>query len=103
MRSIFDVLITAGEFGYTNVNIVVGADRQAEFENLAQKYNGELYDFDQIRVVSAGVRDADAEGVEGMSASKMRKAAAENDFETFSKGVPKSLDDKTVKTVVQYC
>ena len=73
MRSIFDVLITAGEFGYTNVNIVVGADRQAEFENLAQKYNGELYDFDLIRVVSAGVRDADAEGVEGMSASKLRK------------------------------
>ena len=57
----------------------------------------DLYDFKQIRVISAGVRDADAEGVEGMSASKMRKAAAENDFETFSKGVPKSLDDKTVK------
>ena len=47
---------------------------KSEFENLATKYNGELYDFDNIRVISAGVRDADAEGVEGMSASKLRKA-----------------------------
>ena len=43
-----------------------------EFEGLAQKYNGELYNFEEIRVVSAGARDADAEGIEGMSASKMR-------------------------------
>ena len=93
MRSIFNVLTTASEQGYRSVNIVVGSDRQAEFENLAQKYNGELYDFDLIRVISAGVRDADAEGVEGMSASKMRKAVIDDDFESFRKGTPKELDD----------
>ena len=64
MKSIFDVLKTADADGFDSVNIIVGADRQAEFENLAVKYNGELYDFDQIRVISAGVRDSDAEGVE---------------------------------------
>lgn len=93
MKSIFDVLVTANEDGYTNVNIVVGSDRQAEFENLAQKYNGELYNFDQIRVISAGVRDADAEGVEGMSASKMRKSVMDDDFASFRRGTPKTLDD----------
>jgi len=93
MRSIFNVLTTASEQGYRNVNIVVGSDRQAEFENLAQKYNGELYDFDLIRVISAGVRDADAEGVEGMSASKMRKAVVDDDFDSFRRGTPKELDD----------
>ena len=93
MKSIFNVLIAASEAGYENVNIVVGSDRQAEFENLAQKYNGELYDFDLIRVISAGVRDADAEGVEGMSASKMRKAVMDDDFDSFRRGTPKSLDD----------
>ena len=93
MKTIFNVLITANEDGYTNVNIVVGSDRQAEFENLAQKYNGELYNFDQIRVISAGVRDADAEGVEGMSASKMRKAVMDDDFKSFRRGTPKTLDD----------
>ena len=93
MRSIFNVLVTANEQGYRNVNIIVGSDRQAEFENLATKYNGELYDFENIRVISAGVRDADAEGVEGMSASKMRKAVVDGDFAAFRSGTPKDLDD----------
>ena len=93
MKNIFDVLVNANEDGYGNVNIVVGSDRQAEFENLAQKYNGQLYEFDLIRVISAGVRDADAEGVEGMSASKMRKAVMDDDFESFRRGTPKKLDD----------
>ena len=92
MRSIFNVLQTAdGE--YKNVTIIVGSDRQSEFESLATKYNGELYNFDDIRVVSAGVRDADAEGVEGMSASKMRKAVVDDDLEAFKRGIPKSVKD----------
>jgi len=99
MKSIFNVLILANEDGYKNVNIVVGSDRQAEFENLANKYNGELYDFEEIRVISAGVRDADAEGVEGMSASKMRKAVADNDFDSFRKGTPKELNDTETQSL----
>ena len=99
MKSIFDVLVNADKDGYANVNIIVGSDRQAEFENLAQKYNGDLYDFDLIRVISAGVRDADAEGVEGMSASKMRKAVMDGDVKAFRKGTPKSLDDGETQTL----
>ena len=93
MKSIFNVLTMADEGGYRNVNIIVGSDRQAEFENLATKYNGDLYNFENIRVISAGVRDADAEGVEGMSASKMRKAVVDDDFKAFRSGTPKELDD----------
>ena len=93
MKSIFNVLTTADEQGYRNVNIIVGSDRQSEFENLATKYNGDLYNFENIRVISAGVRDADAEGVEGMSASKMRKAVVDGDFKAFRSGTPKELDD----------
>jgi hypothetical protein len=99
MKNIFDVLVAANEDGYGNVNIVVGSDRQAEFENLAQKYNGQLYEFDLIRVISAGVRDADAEGVEGMSASKMRKAVIDDDFDSFRRGTPKKLDDGDTKAL----
>ena len=100
MKSIFDVLTAAGEEGYGNVNIVVGSDRQAEFENLAQKYNGELYNFDSIRVVTAGVIDADsASGAEGLTSSKMRKAAMDGDLKTFRRGVPKTLDDKSTETL----
>ena len=92
MKTIFDVLQKADEDGYGSVNIMVGADRQAEFEKLATKYNGELYDFSEIEVISAGERDSDAEGVEGVSASKLRKAAADGDLKKFSAGVPDSLD-----------
>lgn len=99
MKSIFDVLKTADEEGFTDVTIVVGADRLGEFKNLANKYNGDLYTFDMINVVSAGERDADAEGVEGMSASKMRKAAADNDFDTFKSGTPKSLGPEETKNL----
>lgn len=87
-KTIFTVLISASELGYRNVVIVVGQDRLSEFQSLAHKYDGDLYEFDTIEVISAGARDADAEGVEGMSASKMRIAAMENDFQTFSKGIP---------------
>jgi len=93
MKSIFDVLTTADEDGYENVNIVVGSDRQSEFESLAQKYNGDLYNFDLIRTISAGTRDADAPGLEGMSASKLRKAASEGDYKSFRAGTPKKFDD----------
>ncbi len=92
-KTIFDALVSAYNEKYKNATIVVGQDRLSEFQGLAQKYNGELYDFELIRVISAGVRDADAEGVEGMSASKMRKAVMDDDFKAFRKGTPKDLDD----------
>ena len=99
MKSIFNVLITANEAGVKDINIIVGSDRQSEFENLATKYNGELYNFNNIRVISAGVRDADAEGVEGMSASKMRKAVVDDDFDAFRRGTPKDLNDGETRSL----
>ena len=101
MKSIFDVLRSVSNAGYSSINIVVGADRQAEFESLAQKYNGEegFYNFDEIRVISAGTRDPDAEGVEGMSASLLRKAVMDDDGETFNKGMPKSLSSPDIQAL----
>ena len=93
MKSIFDVLTNANGDGYKNVNIIVGSDRQAEFENLANKHNGNLYNFDMINVISAGVRDSDGDGVEGISPSKMRKAVIDDDFKSFRRGTPNKLND----------
>ena len=94
MRTIFDVLSGLDADGYSSVNIVVGGDRVSEFNSLATKYNGDLYTFDDIKVVSAGDRDPDGEGVEGMSASKMRKAAMEGDQDSFNKGIPAAMSKK---------
>jgi len=87
---------------YTNLVMVVGSDRVQDFKKLLQTYNGEekkhgFYDFDSIDVVSAGERDPDAEGVEGMSASKMRAAAVDGDFKSFRMGTPPSLSDADTK------
>ena len=98
-RTIFDVLNNANNDGYANVRIVGGADRVKEFNKLATNYNGKLYDFDNVDVVSSGERDPDAEGVEGLSASRMRLAASENDFKSFKKGLPKDLDDEKKKEI----
>ena len=93
-RTIFDVLKKAHTDGYANVRILGGADRVKEFEKLTGDYNGKLYNFDKVEVMSAGARDPDSEDVTGMSASKQRKAAAEGDIKAFMKGVPKSLSQK---------
>ena len=79
--------------GYSDVTMVVGSDRVREFEGILKKYNDVksrhgYYNFDSIKVVSAGERDPDAEGATGMSASKMRAAAEKGDEKSFSKGVP---------------
>ena len=93
-RTLFDVLKRAHTDGYAGVRIVGGSDRVSEFEKLTNNYNKKLYDFDSIEVTSAGDRDPDSDNVEGMSASKQRKAAAENDFEGFLRGIPTSMNRK---------
>ena len=96
-RTIFDVLKKAHMDGYTNVRIIGGGDRVQEFEKLSNNYNGKLYAFDNVEVLSAGDRDPDGDDVSGMSASKQRKAAAEGDFTTFRKGVPSSMNAKQAR------
>ena len=98
-RTAIDIAVKLYDEGFKNLTMVVGSDRVKEFERLLKPYNGVegkrhgYYKFDSINVVSAGERDPDAEGVEGMSASKMRKAASESDFELFQQGLPSGFKD----------
>ena len=94
-RTIFDVLKKAHNDGYANVRIVAGQDRVKEFDKLSQNYNGQLYQFDAMEVISSGDRDPDAEGMEGLSSSRMRLAAAEGDFKTFRAGLPEGIPRKS--------
>jgi len=77
--------------GFENVIFVCGSDRVAAFTELFNKQNGIDYNLKSIKIVSSGARDPDAEGAEGMSASKMRAAAIANDFESFKTGLPAGL------------
>ena len=57
------------------------------------KYNGDIYNFDEIKTISAGPRDDEAEGVGGVSSSKQRKAVMDDDFKAFKRGLPKTVKD----------
>ena len=87
--------------GTHHLIMVAGSDRTDEYHQKLHHYNGEgegkLYNFKSIKVVSAGARDPDAEGVEGMSASKMREHVKNNDFGEFRKGVPSHVSEKHAK------
>jgi hypothetical protein len=102
LRNVFEVASSLYDQGFNRVTMVVGADRITEFETLLNKYNGKkgrhgFYNFERINIVSAGDRDPDAEGVEGMSASKQRENASKNDFTAFSQGVPSSMNNRDAK------
>lgn len=89
-KTLIDIMKSLGG-RFKNVILVAGQDRVAEFEKLLNTYNGKEYSFDSIRVVSAGERDPDSEGVEGMSASKMREAALKGEADKFKSGLPNNL------------
>ena len=102
VRTAFNASSFLYDKGYKSVVFVAGSDRVREFQTLLNKYNGVkgahgFYNFKSISVISAGERDPDAEGVDGMSASKMRKFASENDFASFSQGLPTSMKNKDAK------
>ena len=90
-RTIIEIMKELEKMNHSEVIMVVGSDRVQEFRALLNKYNGKDYTFKKITVVSAGARDPDAEGVSGMSASKMRAAVAAGDQQTFMQGVPSRL------------
>ena len=83
---------------YGKIIMIAGSDRVSEFQKLSDKYNGKDYNYKSIKLVSSGERDPDAEGVTGMSASKMREMAKNNDYRSFKLGVP-NLSDSDSKTL----
>ena len=89
---------------YSKVIMVVGSDRVKEFNTVLNKYNDVkgrhgYYRFDDIDVISAGERDPDSDGVSGMSASKMRAAVAEGNYDIFKMGVPADMSEKDSQTL----
>ena len=85
--------------GHTHATMVVGSDRVHQFKALAKKYNGpgKEYNYKKINILSAGQRDPDAEGVKGISGTKMRDHARNNDYKSFKAGLHTNLDDGQAK------
>ena len=87
--------------GVTHLHMVAGSDRTDEYKKKLAQYNGKhegaLFNFKKITVHSAGERDPDAEGAEGMSASKMRGHASTGNFKEFKKGIPSHVQPHHAK------
>ena len=92
-KQIFQILPEIEKEGFTDIIMVVGSDRIGEFDRVLQKYNGKDYNFNSIKTVSSGDRDPDAQGVEGMSGSKLRAVAMSGDEKTFKSGLASKLSD----------
>lgn len=102
-RTIFDVLSKFEKEGVKKVILVVGGERVPEFKKtikpyLSTKNKKNTYNF-EFSVVSAGERDPDAEGVVGMSASKMRAAATNNDFKAFMGGMSQNATKRDAEAL----
>lgn len=87
--------------GVTHLHMVAGSDRTEEYKKKLAQYNGKhegaLFNFKKITVHSSGERDPDAEGTEGMSASKMRSHASSGNFKEFKKGIPSHVQPHHAK------
>jgi len=98
-KTAINIAVKLYDEGFKNLQMIAGSDRVKEFDSLLSTYNGVegkrhgFYKFDTIEIISAGERDPDSEGVEGMSASKMRTAAVDGDFDLFSQGLPSGFAD----------
>jgi len=98
-KNAIEIAVELYDEGYKNLIMVAGSDRVKVFDAMLNNYNGVegkkhgYYKFDSIKIISAGERDPDSEGVEGMSASKMRAAASNGDMDSFLQGVPSGFSD----------
>lgn len=76
--------------GYKNLHMISGGDRQQQMEDVLRKYNGDLYNFENIYSHNAGDRD-EVKGddfIGNLSGSGMRKMALGDKFEEFAQGLP---------------
>ena len=85
--------------GYNEVVFLVGSDRVSAMQFL-HKYNGKDFSFRKIEIRSSGSRDADGDTF-AISGTKMRRAAFAGDFTTFRKGIPRALNDRDCRALME--
>ena len=115
IKTVFNVLQDIDEDGYEKVILIAGEDRVQEFEKVLipyvtkEKYPKETNEpafknIKELKILSAGHRDPDSDGVEGMSASKLREFAIKDDIDSFRLGVPscpENVDGITYEDTVE--
>lgn len=104
LKTIFDAMSSFYNEGFKRIVIVAGSDRVNEYNITLNKYNGVkgrhgFYNFEKIDVLSAGDRDPESKGIEGVSGTKLRGFAESGDFTKFMQYMPKKLSNADAKKV----
>lgn len=104
VKTPLDAAVKLYNEGFKNFVMLADSDRTREYEILFNKYNGKesrhgFFNFKSMKFISVGDRDPDSKGIEGVSATKQRNAAKDNDFTTFAQGLPKNVSNKDAKAL----
>ena len=99
VKTIIDAMKKLESMGYKDIIYVAGSDRVQQFDELLNKYNGKDYKFNSIKTINAGMRDPDAEGAAGVSASRAREYAVQGARRSFLNTIP--ADEKTATEIYQ--
>lgn len=99
VRTVLEGVTALYDRGFNEITCVVGSDRVVMAQDLLDKYNGNetasgdiLYEMDYINVVQAGTQRSsemdpdDPSNTSHHSATRLREAAKNNDFDTFLEG-----------------
>ena len=82
---------------YKKIVMIAGSDQASEY---TKRFTGYAQDWGvDFTVISAGERLVESVGVDGMSATKMRQYALENNKKAFFAGLPSALSE-SVKNLV---
>ena len=90
-RTIIEIAKELEADGYTDITLVFGDDREGEMVNLIKKYNGKEFNFNSISSKSAGKRDPNAKGVEGISGTLLRDYAKQGNYKKFAGALASKL------------
>lgn len=91
MKTIFDILGSVYNDGFKDVKIIVGSDRVGEFQSLVHRNEGQGYEFENIEVIPASIRDPDSDTAGSGSSVALRTAAAEQNYEKFASNLPSRM------------
>lgn len=105
IKTIFDAVQFLIDSGYTDLILVCGSDRSAEYDTLFNKYINnpdpeKRLALTSFRTAVAGAnRDPDSDDASGVSATKARNLAKAGDFEAFKKILPTQMPEDQAKVL----
>ena len=105
IKTIFDAVQFLIDKGYTDLTLVCGSDRAAEYDVLFNKYINNADPEKRLNLtsfktaVAGGNRDPDSDDASGVSATKARNLAKAGNFNAFKKILPTGMPEAEARVL----